>query len=182
MIKTAMTLGQENLNNLNFFLSQPWLCEYAGNKDGFKDASLTFLRQLLKDVEQILVDKWADSPIADYKISFNPCRPGNAGDPSLYFVTSWNMGVALHISERLAISGLKLKCSEIKTMNDRPVSPSWLSVRASYESIVNAVVRMVTVVSTPNITALTKNKRQQRMCTYVESNIRQNHYALCPAA
>ena len=178
MTKT-MTPGQENLeklnfflnrpwlceytgNKLNFFLNQPWQCEYAGNKSGYEAASIAFLRQLLKDVEQTLTNEWAEFPIADHEISFNPGCPGDAGDPSLYFITTWGTGIALHISEGHAISGMKLRCSEITSINDCPTSPKWLSVKASYESIVDSIVQKVTATKQPNNTALV-NSIEQKM-------------------
>ena len=181
MTTPSISSGQKRLDDLNYYLNQPWLCEYAGNKEGYKTASVAFLEQLKEDVARVLTRSWKEQSIADCKISFDPRHLGDAGEPSLYFITTKGTGIALHISDNFIFSGLKLRCSEIMSMNDEPKSPRWLSVRIPYQAIVDSVVKMVSA-STPDVCAVNQNLIQERECLYAKYNIRQNQYDLCIAS
>ena len=135
------TTGQKKLDEMNKYLtSKDGISDYAGNKAAFKSASTKFLNQLLSDVKDTLRLQYDEPPLSDSKVSFNPGGPAVAGDPSLYFMTCKNKGVAVYISEGFKNDPYKIMYRNITSMTDyRGAVNNWLAINEPYENLVKRI-------------------------------------------
>jgi len=119
-------------------LNQEEISVYAGNKNEYKTASLSFLRQLIKDIGLKIA-------VTDSKVSFNPGGPAVAGDPSLYFMSDQGKGLAVYITEGIPCrDSYRILYRVIKAMDDHHGEANqWMTVNIPYESMVTELAYRV---------------------------------------
>ena len=140
MVKT-MTAGQKKLDTMNVHLLSGEISEYAGNKGAFKSASIAFLKQLSKDIDQRL-EKVCNARLIETRTTFNPGGPAIAGNPSLYFMTDMGTGIAVYISEGFHGNPKNIMYRTIRHMSDYCGGNNcWLSAQESYEHIVEKIAK-----------------------------------------
>ena len=130
-----ISIGQRRLNDLRPYLQGQEISEFNGRKSGFKVASLAFLRQLVKDLDSALAERHIS--IIDKKVSFSSSGPAVAGNPTLYFMTDQNRGLAVFIIPGNSGEPTIL-LRHITSMKDYRGGPNmWLSDVNPYERLLN---------------------------------------------
>ena len=143
IIKPYKTPGQKRLDRLNVLLENGVISACLNNEKAYKSASIAFLKRLVKDVGQILVDDLEDPYITRYKVSFGSGDLSAPDDPNLYFMTYAGKGVAVYIVGDFAGNDVKLQCRNIKAMEDYGGDfNNRLSTQKPYEEIVATIAKM----------------------------------------